>query len=146
MSYILLRAVDDWAIDELMLGHRRPCSDAYARARDEELIQIFRELRLLRAAGCPPDQTRGNPEVDPWKGRCKSSHHLSTYFVLKAKPSGWRLYFMVPDLVVRRVVFLYAVPKKKNARDQKDFQKLCNLEGKLRSGVAGTVELEIPHR
>jgi hypothetical protein len=69
-----------------------------------------------------------------------------TFFVLKAKPSGWRLYFTVPDLQHRRLVFLFSTQKKRNARNPEDFQKLCRLRGKLLDGIVSTEPLYIPPR
>lgn len=149
MRYDRDAAADDWEMDEIVVRDgKRPCSDAYAAATDEELVQIFRELRLLRAAGVPPDRHRGNPIVQSWKGKCKGEHSRSEFFVLKAKPSGWRLYFFVPDRKQRRIVFLYSVNKKKNEHDQEDFQRLCNHRNKLFSGDSGvrTEPIEIPDR
>jgi hypothetical protein len=134
MRYTLRRETDGWKIIELVIRDDRPCSDTYADARDEDLVQIFRELRLLRAAGMPPDQHKGNPDVQVWSKQCKNEHQKTKFFVLKIKPSGWRLYFMVPDHQHHRIIFLYAVQKKKHARNQEDFETLCRYRRTLASG------------
>jgi hypothetical protein len=136
MRYNPEMAADDWELLEIVTGAKRPCSDAYARANTDDLVQIFRELRLLKAAGCPPNRLRGNPEVEIWKGRCPGAHKACTFFVLKAKPSGWRLYFWLKDSQNRQLVFLYAVNKKRNDRNQEDFNRLCHTRDRVgRSGV-----------
>jgi len=146
MRYTPNRVIGDWELHEISVGERLPCSDAFANAKDDDLVNIYGELRLLRAAGCPPDRHRGNPEVERWKRRCKGAQQDVTFWVLKAKPSGWRLYFFAPDPSERRIVFLYAVNKKRNDRNPKDFQRLCNLRDKLTSGRASTEPLYFPDR
>lgn len=146
MRYIRERAADDWELLEIVVGEKRPCSDAYSRAAMKDWIHIFRELRLLKAAGCPPDRLLGNPEVDAWKQQCKGDHHKSIFYVLKAKPSGWRLYFFVPDESKKQIIFLLAVNKKKDERNQEDFQKLCKAADRIRDRGASTERLFIPDR
>ncbi|MGH7621120.1 MAG: hypothetical protein ACREMU_02160, partial [Gemmatimonadaceae bacterium] len=86
--------------------------------------------------------------VQPWSGRCKGDRAKTTFYVLKAKPTGWRLYFTASDPARREIVFLYAVNKKRNARDQKDFKKLCRHGDRLVSGDAEVfvVDIDIPPR
>ena len=146
MRYVRARVDGDWILEELLERGRRPCSDAFADANDDDFVSIFSECRLLIAAGVPADKTKGNPEVEVWKKPCKGDSQKSTFYVLKAKPSGWRLYFYVPDRNQRKVTFLYAVNKKRNERDQSDFQKLCGLRNKIDRGVAGIDHFYVPDR
>src|SRR5262245_26115617 len=115
MRYDLSRATSDWRLVEVVKpGGRRPCSDVYAKANDRELGDVFEALRLLRASGFPPDRTKGNPEIEIVKYQCPKCHSKTAFGVLKAKPSGYRLYFKVRDQSSKEVVFLFAVNKKKN--------------------------------
>ncbi len=144
MRYDRSAATDDWRLFEVVDRGRYPCSDEYADANDEELGRLLAELRLLRAAGCPPDETKGSPEIGPVTGKCTGDHTKTTYYVLKAKPTGWRLYFMIYSREQREVVFLYAVNKKENRRDPEDFQRCCRIARKLASGQFGLAPLELP--
>jgi hypothetical protein len=149
MRYDRRAAVDDWKILELVHKHngKRPCSDEYAdRANDAELNQIFGELRKLRASGYPPQPERGIPNVQQWSLKCPDDHRNTTFHVLKAKPSGWRLYFYLRDAMRREVEFLYAVHKKGDARDPADFKHLCHLLRRLNAGTYELAQLHIPDR
>lgn len=146
MRYNRPGALDDWRLLEITRGDKRPFSDAFASAKIDDLVAIARELTLLRAAGVPPDRCRGNPEVQQWTKKCSSDHHTTTFHVLKAKPSGWRLYSYVPETARREVIFLYAVNKKRDDRNPEDFKRLCHALRKLDAGSFGTAELYIPTR
>ena len=129
MRYTPPSVSDDWELLELVRRDRRPCSDCYADdANDKELADIFGQLRLLRAAGCPPDRDRGQPNLQKvGKHTLPVSKRKVTVHVLKAKPSRWRLYFFVLDQTLKRIIFLYAVSKKTDQRDPKDFTRCKSL-------------------
>jgi hypothetical protein len=149
MRYDPSRATDDWRLAEVVKtgsASRRPCSDAYAKANIEELVHVFSALRLLIASGYPPDRDRGNPEIETVKYKCKSDHHKTAFCVLKCKPSGYRLYFHVPDRTKREAIFLFAVHKKKDKRDDTDFARCCQILRAFESGDYTLEELEVPDR
>jgi hypothetical protein len=146
MRYDRAEATDDWSLLEVVDRGRCLCSDEFLEANDEELARVFGELRLLRAAGCPPDETKGSPEIGKVTGKCKGEHAKSTFYVLKAKPTGWRLYFMIQSREQREVVFLYAVCKKEDRRDPEDFHRCCRIFKKLESGRCRLAALELPDR
>lgn len=148
MRYDLHAASDDWELSEIVLrkGKSRPCSDAYARANNEELADVFDALRKLRASGYPPDKTRGNPEIETVKFKCGGDHKKSTFMVLKAKPSGWRLYFYIKDRERKQAEFLYAVHKKKWTRNDDDFKRCCDLKRAATGEGGSSAPLLIPNR
>ena len=147
MRYDIARAVTDWTIYEFI--DRRgntPCSDEFSNANDTELADVYESLRLLRAAGVPPDRTRGNPEVEAINHKCPHDHNKTAFFVLKAKPSGWRLYFRIADRETKQIEFLFATNKKKNARDPEDLDRCCTILRAIQSGNCSRAELAIPDR
>lgn len=148
MRYDFRQATEDWDLSEIVLrnGRDRPCSDAYAEANDDDLADIFDALRKLRASGYPPDRNRGNPELETVKHRCDGDHKATPFIVLKAKPSGWRLYFYIKDRERRQAEFLYAVHKKRWRRNDDDFTRCCTLLAASRGGSAGSDRLHIPDR
>lgn len=146
-------ATDDWTLFEIERtggSGRRPCSGAYladtppAGAHAREVLLVFAELRKLLAAGVPPDRTRGNPDVQPWAGKCSGAHQKTTFYVLKAKPGGWRLYFHVRSATHRQLEFLLAVHKKQDRRDPADFEQCCRLLAARERGDYVPVPLELP--
>jgi hypothetical protein len=147
MRYNVGHATTDWVFLEV-IDHRgkRPCSDAYADANVEELANVFAELRLLRAAGVPPNRLLGSPEVELIKHKCKGDHKKTSLYALKAKPSGWRLYFRVLDPNLRQLEFLYAVHKKKDKRDPEDLDRCCGILGSIGAGRCSRDKLFIPDR
>lgn len=73
--------------------------------------RIFSKMELLAAHGFPPREPCVEYE------RCDK--RSPPVFVLKAKPGCWRVYFAeMPS--ERRLVYLYAVCKKKWPRDSDD--------------------------
>lgn len=147
MRYDIARAVRDWTISEIVDRRgNRPCSDAFSDANDTELADVYEALRLLRAAGVPPDKSRGNPEVESIKHKCPNDHTKTPFFVLKAKPSGWRLYFRIADRETKQIEFLFATNKKKNARDPENLNRCCTILRAIQSGSCSRAELTIPNR
>lgn len=147
MRYDLWDAVEDWQLFEVVRREKHLCSDNYADANDEELVQVFGALRLLQAAGCPPDLCKGNPETEfVGKHRPHGSKSGVSVFVLKAKPSGWRLYFYIGDRDLKEVVFLHSVHKKKNARDKRDFRRCCTVLEQVWRGETSRELLPLPPR
>ena len=151
MRYDVSGATDDWELLEIVKNGRRPCSDTFAKnANDAELLAILGELRLLRASGCPPDRTRGNPDTEK-VGKCVVQHPQRgrvaiTVSVLKAKPHQWRLYFHVKDQARKQVEFLYAVAKKRWERDPDDLKRCCRLLEDVFAGRAQSEPLYVPAR
>lgn len=148
MRYNIHAATSDWTLLEVVKNDRRPCSDAYADATsDEELGHIFHELRLLISAGCPPDRTLGNPEIEMiGKHKPGGRGKPVSIFDLKCKPSGWRLYFYIRDRDRREIEFLYSVHKKRNARDKRDFGHCASLLDDIFAGHTSCEPLWIPPR
>jgi hypothetical protein len=146
MRYEPSEATEDWKLLEVVQNEEHLCSDEYADANNKDLGNIFSELRLLRAAGCPPNRLRGNPEVDPIKWKCTGSHKKTPFFVLKAKPSGWRLYFRILNREKKQLEFLYAVNKKKNERNDKDLEHCCKILEHIAAGETRNERLYIPPR
>ena len=147
MRYVSPNAVDDWLLLETVHRGKNLCSDRYASANNEDLIHVFSALRLLMAAGCPPDECRGRPKTEHvGKYTPAGAEVRVAVFVLKAKPSGWRLYFYVLDRDKRQVEFIHSVQKKTNARDPKDFERCCRVLDKIWAGKTTKETLFIPDR
>lgn len=148
MRYDLQAAVTDWHLLEVVRKKRRPCSDAYSdSANEQELADIFHELRLLCAAGQPPDTDLGLPKVQK-VGKCEFSQirRKVDVYVLKAKPSGWRLYFYVRNREQREIEFLYAVHKKNDKRDPADLAHCETILIDVLGGRTSCEPLFIPDR
>lgn len=131
-----LKAALGWNLRQLVM---RPTSDPprglvvddeLEKASKDDLRDIRSELRALQAAGVPPDENLGRPNFDRIAHKCSGSHSKSTFYVLKPKPSGWRLYFVV-DVPHTQFIFLYAVNKKRTERDTADYDVCCTRLEKL---------------
>lgn len=121
----------DWHVQELVevdsAGRARAhaVSDAVSEIGDHPTIRHIRRAFLLaRAAGVPPVVRQGQKEVEPWRGRCKGAKEDTTFYVLKAKPTGWRFY-AIADMKIGVLTFLLAVHKKTDQRDPDDFERCC---------------------
>ena len=64
-------------------------------------------------------------------------------WILKCKPSCWRLYFHVYQ-DSKRIVYLYAKCKKKNAQDAADAARARTVLNGLRPGGSGIIAFEFP--
>lgn len=142
-------ASDDtpWVLLEVIKRARRPVSDQFrnpADANAEEQALIGRQLRLLAASGIPPGSGKVSPILEPWfKWKDPDGNSWQVY-VLKAKPSHWRLYCCVASVSRREIVFLHAVKKKENKRDGKDRQACERVLDGLHSGRYSAAALPIP--
>lgn len=144
-----LKAALGWTLWQLVARPRSqpPCGlvvdDEIAKASGEDLRDIRSELRALSAAGIPPDTDLGRPNFDRIPYKCSGSHSKSTFYVLKAKPSGWRLYF-VADAVHNQIIFLYVVNKKRTPRNTEDYDVCCNRLEKLNTLIAESTACVAP--
>lgn len=139
-------AAKGWEVVELLL---RPdsepqrdyvVSDFLEEANSKELIQIKKQLRLLAAAGIPPDQELTKPDIEPWIRRCKWATKDSEIWVLKCKPSRWRIYFLA-DPASKRAVALLTVSKKRDDRNTEDFEVCCKRIDRLAAGSARRIAI-----
>ena len=145
MRYTAPDPSDDWELCEIVRRGKRPCSDVYLGANVRELVNVLGQLQLLRAAGCPANPQRGMPTYQKvGKHHLEQSHRTVTVHVLKAKPSGWRLYYFVDDAPRKRIVFLHAVHKKTDQRDPKDFKRCQRLLDAYDAGGYCAEPLELP--
>lgn len=123
-----VKAAVGWELVELV---RRPSANAGYVVSEPlidagviELKHVRREMRILRAAGVPPERTLGSPDVECITFRCPNAHNLTEFWELKCKPSQWRFYFVVHP-TLPRAIFLHTVAKKKNKRDEKHDLSIC---------------------
>lgn len=129
-----------WSLFEIVKGTRRPVSDQFSDPKDanaDERANIARELQLLRRSGIPPDLQRGNPDLQRvFKWQVQGNPAIWVY-VLKAKPSHWRLYCYVAESRRRIIEFIHAVKKKGTKRDPAD-QEACKrvLSGRFSGRIA----------
>lgn len=145
MRYIPEAAAADWQLFEISRNGRLPVSDAYKRVTDDQLVNLFSSLTILRAAGCPPNAAKGNPILEHvGTHTCKKSTRKFKVMVLKAKPGHWRLYFFVDDASKRHIIFLLAVSKKKDKRNTEDFERCKSILDKYEDGYYKTKSIYIP--
>lgn len=132
-----------WRLYEVVKRDRRPVSEAFQDANSTEQAIIARELQLLRLAGMPPDPERVRPDIQKcfkWKS---PSGQQAVVYVLKAKPSPWRLYFYVQH-ELRIIEFIYAVAKKENRRDPKDEAACKRILAGRSDGSFGSAPFDLP--
>lgn len=145
MGYILNQGGGDWTLLEIVRQTgRKPFSAAWEGADVKDRVMIYRESRLLAGAGVPAAEGRVRPNYDRWSLNCPGDSKKSTFYVLKARPSGWRLYFAA-DEKSRTILFLWAVNKKCDPRDRSDFPKLCGLYAEYTSRSATTALFRVPN-
>jgi hypothetical protein len=145
--YLNERPDGRWQLLEVIKGFRRPVSDQFRdprHANAHEQACIGRQLRLLEAAGIPPDRSLGAPILEPWfKWQAPDGHRHSVY-VLKARPSHWRLYCVIGSQLARQIVFILAVKKKEQSRDPADKAKCEQILEGLHSGRFEAAPLPVP--
>jgi hypothetical protein len=147
MRYIPEAVAADWRLFEISRNGRLPVSAAYRKVNDEQLVNLFSSLSILRAAGCPPDATKGNPVLEHVGTHVlRTSKRRIKIMELKAKPGPWRLYFFVRDEQKREIVFLLAVSKKKNKRNSEDVKRCGPILDKYDDGYYEITPIFIPTR
>jgi hypothetical protein len=130
----------DWTVLETVYGDERP-SQKWQDQNDDDLARLYHELRLLKAAGCPADREKGNPQIDPWEKYQPAGFARSfQIYVLKTTPARWRLYFYVPSRTNRQIEIIHAVAKKRQKRKSRPDLARCKFI--LDRIVEGTAECE----
>jgi hypothetical protein len=110
------------------------------------MVAVYGKLRLLRAAGFPPDAEKGRFISERiGKHQCGSLGLVSVQ-ELKVKPGPWRLYFAVLYPPRREIDLLWAVPKKKWKRDPEDFKRCCRILNDIANGYTTRKIFFIPDR
>lgn len=135
----------DWTITEAVYAGQRP-SSKWEDDDDEDLTQLYHQLRLLRAAGCPPDTEKGNPQIQKWKKyRPKGFATALQIYVLKTKPARWRVYFyVVPPSSKRQIEILHVVEKKQQKRNPADLTRCKFVLDRIVEDTAECVHVFIP--
>jgi hypothetical protein len=136
----------DWTIFEVVKNGHCPCTEDLEAASDREMVAVYGKLRLLRAAGFPPDPEKGT-FITQLVGRheCGSLGRVSVR-ALKVKPGPWRLYFALLQAQRREIDLLCAVAKKKWKRDPEDFSRCCRILDDIANGYTTRQIFPIPDR
>jgi len=148
MSYKSSDWLRDWQIDEVVIRSHGALTHVIGMASDnlsdEDIANVFAELRILAAAGCPPDREHGSPRIEKWKKYTQPKWRRAyMIYVLKPKPGRFRLYFYVHDPKTRQLTILYVVEKKTDKRDPNDFGKCCRILDKLAAHTAQIQEVDL---
>jgi hypothetical protein len=136
----------DWTIYEVVKNGRCLCSSEYDNARIEDIHAILAKLRILQAAGFPPDRERGFLKIQK-----VGSHHTGhlgniSIHVLKIKPGPWRLYFYVASVERREIALLWSVAKKTHKRDPADLVRCCRILDDIANGYTTRERIILPNR
>lgn len=131
----------DWKILQYKTAAGRlPVEEVLARASDDDLAKIARKVNTLKTGGgLPPAPKRIPFQVDivkrkGWKGL--------TLYVLKAKPTPYRLYLARP--AQGQLLFLHVLVKKRWERKREEDDGAFDRLEKYISGEGGAVELPLP--
>lgn len=138
-----------WTLTEVAVGDRTSISETFAdpKVPDEAFAQVWRDLSLLRVSGCPPDRSRSTLIIEHLgKHRMERLDRDVHYWVLKCKPTTWRLYFYVVDRDARHIEFLFAVDKRTQKRDPEDAKRCIRILKKVDSGATQSKVIDIPSR
>lgn len=138
---------DDWNIIETEHGGDRPSQTYLKEANKAELVAILGALKMLAAAGIPPDREHGTPNLQRWK-KYKPKGRKTKYqiYVLKTTPHRWRLYVYVPNRANKQIEVLHAVSKKEDKRDPADLKRCKYLLDRIAEDTATcrAVDLDLP--
>lgn len=102
-------------------------------------VQAIQKMRMLQELGLKEAQAalkdkNGKKLVVKKDGRI---------WLLKCKPSCWRLYFYA-DENVKQIVYVYAVCKKQNKEDPADEKKAQRVADRIRPGGSGITAFQFP--
>jgi len=158
MSYKPASADRDWEVVEIVRRGRGACASEWYQdeleqtlegAIDDDVMDMLGQVRLLIAAGDPPNSERGRPtiqKVATHEFRHEKKRVRVKLMVLKGKPGHWRTYFIVPDHAACVAVCLYTVAKKTDSRDPTDVKHCTNLIERFYAGDFATRPLNVPSR
>lgn len=132
-----------WLVYEAGIGGNGRCTAAWADAPAEELRVLFRHLRLLVAAGHPPDREKLQ-RVSLAVGRCRlDDGQVIAIHELKSKPTHWRTYY-IADPAARHFHLLHTVAKKTRRADSEDIRRACAVATRLQRGDYASLRVDIP--
>jgi hypothetical protein len=113
-------------------------SEAFLAGRGDRPGIMLRKMRLLEAGGFPSRTAALDYEKVADVGE-------DVVYILKAKPSCWRVYF-VAEPASKRLIFLHAHCKLRQRRDPDDPQKAIERLERIRAARAQLQRLAIPDR
>ena len=106
--------------------------------------QAITKMRMLQDLGWP--EARRTLKDD--QGRSRIVKKNSDIWLLKCKPSCWRLYFYVCDEQQqqegKRIIFVHAVCKKKDKEDPREAKEAERIAHQIRSGGSRITLFEFP--
>lgn len=117
---------------------KRPVSSEMDRCGDQ-LETPINKMRLFEHHGWPDARSKGVLEIS------RSDTTAPKLWILKCKPSCWRLYLYV-DPPQKRLVYLYAKCKKKWKQDAEDSRKARRVFQSVQAGRFGIIAFQFPSR
>jgi hypothetical protein len=117
-----------------------PFSDALAVSGSTP-TQAITKMRMVQELGWPEAKRVLTDD---------QGHHLivqkdKVIWLLKCKPSGWRLYFYVwKNGEEKRIIYVHATCKKKDAEDPNDAAEARSVHDGIRRGGSAITPFEFP--
>jgi len=127
-------AEDRWTSWEIVSGGR-PFSETLLGGNGDNPGLALRKIKLLEAGGFPPSNRLLEYE--------KADNLDPRIYRLKRKPKCWRIYFAVEG---RRLIYLHAVCKKSDRRNEEDSRKARRRLTAFYNGESALEKLEVPDR
>ncbi len=129
----------------LVASGERPFSESLADGGDC-LASAIGKMWLVGAHGWPEAKRvlrddKGRPLIN------RADDKDPAIWILKCKPSCWRLYFHVypnQNQGERRILYLHAKCKKKDRRDEEDARHARTVFESVRPGGSGIIRFEFP--
>jgi len=117
-----------------------PFSDSLASTR--KLAQVHNKIRMVQDVGWPEAKRTLRDD----KGRPLIAKKDERIWLLKCKPSCWRLYFYVNNSgELKRIVYVYAVCKQKDEEDSQDAVKARRVADAILPGGSSIAPFEFAH-
>lgn len=126
-----------WQSFEVIDKESRETPVSTALAQSDRLAQAHNKIQLVQDLGWP-EARRG---LKDGKGSPLVVQKDKVIWLLKCKPSCWRLYFCVFEKE-KRIVYVYAVCKQKDKEDPADYKKARRLADNLFNGRSGITPFE----
>jgi hypothetical protein len=115
-------------------------SDALAISGKASKQPIAR-MQMLQDIGWPEAKVA----MKDSQGKCLIARKDEVIWLLKCKPSCWRLYFYVwENEKNKRIIYLHAVCKKTTKEDPKDARQARRIHDEIRPGGSAITSFEFP--
>jgi len=132
-----------WKSFEILDSEDRTPFSLSLASSGKTAVQAVTKMRMVQELGWP--EAKRSLKDD--QGRARIVKKDNVIWLLKCKPSCWRLYFYVwEDQENKQIIYVHAICKKSDDEDPSDAKEARRIADSVRSGENRITAFEFPTR